>query len=290
MKSIAKFPGREAANIILLAFVMNIAVACGGGDLRAETEKDSALRSADEDTSGKQALKFVVWRERLHDGQPLAIKDYEARVIACNGAGLPVKALSSDELAKAGKHQSEVWTDGARYQISDVEWGWRTPSPGSPETSCQFEFYEHRRDTQSNGKDVRVRSNFPGEAESETQQDAGVRMALASEDVAQAREDSLGIGWAALGTSQKKGQPCSRWKKDETEVCMWSGGAAWGISEAATGDDCQLGQTGEAFLDALPLTASNSVQAGSGCRLEVASISIGGAAVTPPDGIDKEGE
>lgn len=269
------YPLIGAGTTVLAAALL---VACDGAAPAATNAPQPPARA------GAQPLRFVVWRERLQDGRSLAQTDYQARVEACRRAGLPVQALSAQALGKVGRKQTEVWTDGVRYQLIDTEWRWQTPSPGSPQTACQFEFREYRRETRSDGEQARVRSTFPEEQVSAEQQEGGLRQALAADEAEEARQQNGALGWQSEGEQRIAGQACSRWRNENegSEACMWSGGGRWGMSEAIPDSDCLLGQTGEALLDGLPLQARTAAGGGIGCRLQLETLVIGGAAAGPP--------
>lgn len=219
----------------------------GGGDSSSE----SGVKSL-------PALHVVLTWESRMGGENLERKNYQAKLDACRGSGMPTRALSAQEEAKLGTGEVEIMIDAHRQFAHQVSWTLGADGD-SAQAACMVKLEEHT------DKDAIEDAN-------------GMYMAIDSSARAQERQTVQAIGWKLAGDAQVKGQPCTRWENGKQEVCMWSGGSKWGFSESPSdAAGCTIDGAG-AYLQSIPLDAK-PLQGGTGCVLQVKSFSLGSGLV-----------
>lgn len=244
------------APAVLLFAATQTLIACDQSheQARASVPAESSLSQA---TSGASkalpALHVVLTWEALFSGENLARKNYQVRLDACRGAGQPTQALSAEDEAKLGTGQVEITID-ARQQVAR-QITWTVSGDGHDmQSTCLIKLEQH-------------------EDQSEIEDPDGMYEAIDASTRVQDRQTVQANGWTLLGETEVKGQPCTRWRNDRQEVCMWSGGLQWGFSETPTDvAGCTVDSAG-AYLTSIPLQGQPS-QGGSGCRLQVMSFGL----------------
>jgi len=213
-----------------------------------------APQSASEAIKALPALHVVLTWEALFSGENLARKNYRARLDACRGAGQPTQALSAEDEAKLGSGQVEITID-AQHQVAR-QLTWTAGGDGKDmQSTCLIKLEQH-------------------EDQSEIEDTDGMYEAIDDSTRSQDRQTYEAGGWRLLGETEVKGQPCTRWRNDRQEVCMWSGGLKWGFSETpADVAGCTVDSAGS-YLTSIPLQGQPA-EGGSGCRLQVKTFSLG---------------
>ncbi|APQ14579.1 hypothetical protein BJP27_21815 [Pseudomonas oryzihabitans] len=198
-------------------------------------------------------MHVVLTWESLPNGENMVLKNYRAKLDACQGAGWPTRALSAEEEAKLGRGQVEISID-ARHQVAR-QFSWTFGADGSDERgTCLIKLEQH-------------------EDQSEIEDTDGMYVAIDDATRNQSRLTYQAAGWTLLGEAEVQGQPCTRWRNERQEVCMWSGGLKWGFSEApADVAGCSIAGAGD-YLTDIPLLGQ-PLQ-GGGCRLQVKTFSLG---------------
>ncbi len=80
------------------------------------------------------------------------------------------------------------------------------------------------------------------------------------------------LGFQRIGESQVKGQPCTRWRSHDHEVCEWSGGRDWGFDDGPAQPGCAT-QGPMDYLNPIPLEAKPADGA-SGCIVQLQSMTV----------------
>ncbi|KAB7764761.1 hypothetical protein [Xanthomonas sp. LMG 12462] len=245
----------DRCRILALSCVASLAF-IGGCKSHDATDGDTG-EDASSSVSGVKslpALHVVLTWESLLGGENLQRKNYQAKLDACRGSGMPTRALSPQEEAKLGTGEIEIMIDAHRQFAHQVSWTLGADGD-SGQTACLIKLEEH--------------------TDKDTVEDAdGMYMAIDSSTRAQDRQTFQAAGWTLTGEGQVKGQPCTRWQNGKQEVCMWSAGSKWGFSESpADAAGCTIDAVG-VYLQAIPLEAK-PLRGGNGCVLQVKSFSLG---------------
>ncbi len=218
------------------------------------SEGNTSSESSGSGVKSLPALHVVLTWESRRNGENLEHKNYQAKLDACRGSGMPTRALSAAEEAKLGTGEVEIMIDAHRQFAHQVSWTLGADGD-TGQTACLIKLEEHVDKDAIDNAD-------------------GMYMAIDSETRAQDRQTVQATGWTLAGDGQIKGQPCARWQNGRQEVCMWSGGTRWGFSESpADVASCTIDGAG-AYLQAIPLDAK-PLQGGNGCVLQVRSFSLG---------------
>lgn len=264
---------KGSSSYIAITILLIIVIAIGvftffGGTVRKEndssgyeaTSNDAAeeeLKPASTSKSGSKslpALHVVLTWESIMIGENWERKNYRAKLDACQGSGMPTRALSSDDEAKLGTGEVEILIDAQRQFARQTRWTFGADGDGA-NTACLIKLEAHVD-------------------QSATEDDTGMYEAIDSDSRIQERQNMQSIGWKLIGEEQIKGQPCTRWQNDRQSVCTWSGGMKWGFGESPSdAAGCTVDGAGT-YLNAIPLEAE-PVKGGSGCRMQVKSFSLG---------------
>ena len=251
------------ARAVSLSLVLAAASGCGGGnDAGRETV------SATPEGGGVPAARVTLHLESLREGRSADQDDYRQAIGICEAAGLPVRPLSDDQVARLDTAVVELLSDAERRLSRQTRWT-RRSSPG-PEGLCLFEFEEvvseRHMDPRSTGW-----SEGDGSGWQEVAATAGEFRAHpvdAAEQAGIARQ----LGWTHLGESSVAGRPCERWRSDSEESCLWSGGGAAGYSSAPSSHVGCFSTSFERFEASIPLEVEPAD--GTGCRIRVASMEV----------------
>jgi len=204
--------------------------------------------------SALPALHVVLTWESFLSGENLVLKNYRAKLEACQGTGWPTQALSAEEEAKLGKGQVDIAIDAHRQVARQIQWTFGAKGDDERST-CLITLEAHEDQGEIEDKD-------------------GLYEAIDDATRNQARLTYQAAGWTLLGEAEVQGQPCTRWRNERQEVCMWSGGLKWGFSEApADVAGCTIDGAGH-YLTDIPLLGQPP-EGGSGCRLQVKTFSLG---------------
>ncbi|MCD5972749.1 hypothetical protein [Pseudomonas quasicaspiana] len=224
------------------------------------TSSDAAeeeLKPASTSNSGSKslpALHVVLTWESIMIGENWERKNYRAKLDACQGSGMPTRALSSDDEAKLGTGEVEILIDARRQFARQTRWTFGADGDEA-NTACLIKLEAHVD-------------------QSAIEDDTGMYEAIDSDSRIQERQNMQSIGWKLIGEEQIKSQPCTRWQNDRQSVCTWSGGMKWGFGESPSdAAGCTVDGAGT-YLNAIPLEAE-PVKGGSGCRMQVKSFSLG---------------
>lgn len=199
------------------------------------------------------ALHAVLAWEHIVDGGNPQRRDYQGRMDMCREAGWPTRELPSDEVARLGTGRVEIMIDARRQAVRQTMWTLGAGSDGAdPKALCQPTLAEEQTEDSS------VDGQFPAVTDAD--------MAAEAELVARA-------GWARVGEDSVGGQACVRWRQDDQEVCMWSGGSQWGFA----GQPLDLrgcdGMAIGSYLEYIPLEAR--ALGPQGCVVKLESFSLG---------------
>ncbi|WP_295463904.1 hypothetical protein [uncultured Pseudomonas sp.] len=204
--------------------------------------------------SALPALHVVLTWESLPNGENMVLKNYRAKLDACQGSGWPTRALSAEEEAKLGKGEVDIAIDARRQAARQIQWSFGTAGDDEQST-CLITLDAHEDQSEIEDKD-------------------GIYEAIDDATRNQDRLTYQAAGWTLLGEAEIQGQPCTRWRNERQEVCMWSGGLKWGFSEApADVAGCTVDGAGD-YLTDIPLLGQPS-PGGGGCRLQVKTFSLG---------------
>lgn len=221
--------------------------------------RDADDAAADDASASGGARKLpalhvvLAWESRM-GGENWERKNYRAKLDACQGSGMPTRALSAEDEAKLGTGEVEILIDARRQSARQVSWTLGAEGD-SGQSACLTKLEEH------------------------TDQDAiedatGMYEAIDKDARTQHRQEVQATGWKLVGAGQPKGQSCTRWQNGQQEVCMWSGGMEWGFDEApADAAGCTMDSAG-VYLESIPLEAK-PLEGGNGCILQVKSFSLG---------------
>lgn len=228
--------------------------ACGQPAEQAKPVSSVNPREASQAVESLPALHVVLTWESYLGGENLVHKNYRARLEACQGAGWPTQALSAEEEAKLGRGQVEISIDASHQFARQVSWTFGAAGEDGQST-CLMKLEQHEDD-------------------SEVEDTDGMYEAIDDSTRAQERLTLQATGWTLLGEAEIQGQPCTRWRNDRQEVCMWARGLQWGFSDSpADVASCSIDVAGS-YLTSIPL-AGQPPGGGSGCRLQVESFSLG---------------
>ncbi|AHG40992.1 hypothetical protein N018_12400 [Pseudomonas syringae CC1557] len=199
-------------------------------------------------------MHVVLTWESIMIGENWERKNYRAKLDACQGSGMPTRALSSTDEAKLGTGEVEILIDARRQSARQTSWTFGADGDGA-KTTCLIKLEAHVD-------------------QSANEDDTGLYEAIDSDSRIQERQNLQSIGWKLIGEEQIKGQPCTRWQNDRQSVCTWSGGMKWGFVELPSdAAGCTVDGAGT-YLNAIPLEAE-PLKGGSGCRMQVKSFSLG---------------
>lgn len=264
-------PGPSRAPVVLAVLTAGLVlVACQDSGPAPDGGGGSAdLAGRAPGHGGLPSIRARLHLERLRDGRNADQDDYHEAIGICEAAGLPVKALTGDQVARLDTAVVELMSDAQRRLSRETRWE-RSSAPG-PEGLCLFEFAEvvseRYMDAQTTGW-----SDGDGTGWQEapiSPEDFVARPVNAEEEAAIARQ----LGWTHLGDSQASGQPCQRWRNEREESCMWSGGHAAGYSSAPSSHASCFGTSFERFEAAIPLEVEPV--GGNGCRIRAIAMEVG---------------
>lgn len=195
-------------------------------------------------------MHVVLEWEWLPNGENLARKNYQVKLDACKGSGMPFKALSSQDEARLGKGQVEIIIDAHRQVAKEVNWTMSAEGDDA-QHACMITLAEHT--DQNEVKDAA---------------DEGMYQAIDSESRIQNHQTAQSVGWKDMGEKQYKGVPCTAWSNGKQEVCMWSGGLKWGFDDSPMNTEgCSVSTAGD-FLTSIPVDAK-LLNGASGCLFKI---------------------
>jgi hypothetical protein len=233
----------------------NASVAYDPASNDTDEEKLKPTSASNSGSKSLPALDVVLTWESIMTGENWERKNYRAKLDACQGSGMPTRALSSDDEAKLGTGEVEILIDGRHQSARQTSWTFGADGDGA-KTACLIKLEAH-----------------VDQSAIEDDDDTGMYEAIDSDSRIQERQNLQSIGWKLIGEEQIKGQPCTRWQNDRQSVCTWSGGMKWGFGESPSdAAGCTVDGAGT-YLDAIPLEAE-PLKGGSGCRMKVKSFRL----------------
>lgn len=218
--------------------------------------------SAGQDTPGaagaaasRPTFHATLQWERLNDGKHMARENYAVLEDACKASGKLVRGLAPDEVDKLDTGRVDIWQDARGAYGRQRTWDYVAEQ--RPDGSCVIRLEESVDDGSQSFREL-----------------DGAAMDIPPVDATEVAEMAKLQGFTRVGESQVKGQPCTRWRSDNQEVCSWSGGMAAGISNGPADSPC-AGELGPmAYLSPLPLQSRQGAQ-GLGCNLELVTMTVG---------------
>lgn len=235
------------------AALICLAAAAGCHSSAGEEAPDHAGKADVE--ANRPALHATLRWERLYDGKHMARLNYAVLEEGCKAGGHLVRGLTPGEVQKLDTGTVELWQDD--HGAYGRQRTWRRVLEERTDGDCVIRLEEQ---LQEESRSFREIDGTPIEISP-----------VDPSDVALAGKLS---GFTRIGESQVKGQPCTRWRSKNHEVCVWSGGLDIGMSDGPVDSLC-AGELGPmAYLKGLPLESKHGPQ-GPGCNLELETMSVG---------------
>ena len=232
-----------------------MAVACGCNSAAAPASASDTEPHVD--AKELPAVHAVLQWEMLDKGRNIHRENYFRIVKVCKEAGFATKELSAQEIQKLGIGKVELWKDSHGEFSRETSWELdiEDPSAEANPRSCLLKMKET---VEAGGHDDRDADWSQVDIPSVAEQDAMARLG----------------GFARVGTATVKGQPCTRWRNKDLEVCSWSGGGRLGIVDGPAKDECSAGSSAVlAYMNPLPLEIKG-YRDRSSCNLELKSMMV----------------
>jgi hypothetical protein len=228
------------------------------GCLSFSTGCHSATESEADDSRGNKEYPAIhatwLW-EQVTGGKNLAREAYAMRMENCKAAGWPVKELTPDEITKLDTGKVELWVDARGAYGRETAWklGVMDKSAALNDKGvCLAKLEEEIVEGDDDYRDRDAPDAAPGGVEQDAQAKA--------------------LGFQRISESQVKGQPCTRWRSNDHEVCEWSGGRAWGFDDGPARPGCAT-QGPMDYLNPMPLEAKPA-EGASGCTVRLQSMTV----------------
>jgi hypothetical protein len=243
---------------ILAALLALCCVSCGKGDGSAEN-KGGKNGGSEGERMNLPALHVVLEWENLLHGKNQSREGYEAWVRTCLDAGMPMKELTADEVAKLGTGRVEILMDAQRQLVRQTAWDLKDGQENQFGVSiCNPRVAERAREDAPYGLDQRTPYR-PYDKSTEEQ-----------------LQGAAAVGREYLGTANIQGQECKRWRGTlgfPQDECIWSGGRQWGFSDNWYGTADCLAFANAGLLRSIPLDAA-PVGFDTGCVIKLKSFSL----------------
>lgn len=237
------------------------AYAQSAGILSATDNQDDYKENSDKASHSEGSalalptMHVVLEWEWLPNGENLARKNYQVKLDACKGSGMPFKALSAQDEARLGKGEVEISIDGHHQVAKEVSWTMGAEGEDA-QHACMITLEEHT--DQNEVKDAA---------------EEGMYQAIDSDSRIQNHQNAQSVGWKITGEKQYKGIPCTAWSNGKQEVCMWSGGLKWGFDDSAMDTaGCSVSTAGD-FLTSIPVDAK-PLKGAIGCLFKLKTFNI----------------
>jgi len=179
----------------------------------------------------------------LKDGQPMVEQTYREALANCSAGSLPVKPLDEEVAKKLGRTFFEIWYQGDQMAVQADRWGFSESGQGA---GCEFTpRHDSRLTIDAHGSitviDLIRRSGTRQPSQGivrhpvtlDTPDDDKLRAEVAA-GLAQAGKGNLMA--VSAGESREAGQPCTVVRSAGVEMCVWSGGRAWGFGNTVADD------------------------------------------------------
>ncbi|AWQ20297.1 hypothetical protein C1N63_16485 [Pantoea ananatis] len=267
-KSKIAFPNNNIKAFFSALIAFNVLIFSGGGAYAQSTGilpvsdnqedlKENGDKASQSDSSAiaLPTMHVVLEWEWLPNGENLARKNYQVKLDACKGAGMPFKALSAQDEARLGKGEVEISIDGHHQVAKEVSWTMSAEGEDA-QHACLITLEEHT--DQNEVKDAA---------------EEGMYQAIDSDSRIQNHQTAQSVGWKITGEKQYKNIPCTAWSNGKQEVCMWSGGLKWGFDDSPMDTQgCSVSTAGD-FLTSIPVDAKPASGA-SGCLFKLKTFNI----------------
>lgn len=236
-----------------------IAVAClfaAAGCHSAASPDDGVSADGGNSPSAIPAIHAVMHWERVVNGKNALREAYFQLIESCKAGGMPTRELSPEEIQKLDTGTVEIWRDrrGAYGRQTSWEFALEDSSPDSHTCLVKLE------ETVAEGDDDYTDDDWSDVAISKAEQ-------AETEALVKIK------GFERLGTAQVRGQPCTRWRKQDYEVCSWSGGLSTGTEDGPADELCVIKDGPMSYLNPLPLESKQGAE-GTGCNLQLQSMTI----------------
>lgn len=240
---------------------MAIAMAClsaAAGCHSAATPDAGVSVDGGKGSAAIPAIHAVLQWERVVNGKNVPREDYFLIMEHCKAAGWPTKELAPEEIQKLGTGKVEIWKDARGAYGRQTTWKLGTTGPSSaPDEKdvCLAELEE----IIDEGDDDYTGDDWSDVAIGEVERKDGEALAKIK-------------GFEQVGPAQVRGQPCTRWRSKDYEVCSWSGGLGMGVEDGPADSLC-ITQGPMAYLNPMPLESKQGSQ-GVGCNLQLQSMTV----------------
>ena len=237
------------------AYAQSAAISSATDNQEDYKENSDKASNSDSSALALPTMHVVLEWEWLPNGENLARKNYQVKLDACKGAGMPFRALSSQDEARLGKGEVEIFIDGHRQVAKEVNWTMSAEGEDA-QHACMITLAEHT--DQNEVKDAA---------------DEGMYQAIDSDSRIQNHQNAQSVGWKIAGEKQYKGVPCTAWRNGKQDVCMWSGGLKWGFDDSPMNTEgCSVSTAGD-FLTSIPIDAK-PLNGASGCLFKLKTFDL----------------
>ena len=218
------------------------------------------------------SIKASFEQELVFDGRNIEQEAYRQTVDACRQDGLPIRALSDEQVRLLGVTTVAFALDAdRRYSRLTAHTSGRDSD--DPRAQCLFTFRTHVRESRRDRRVSIAYDSASPSASSETPTEPGIFDFEPLDERNEVRQ-SQDEGWFGPETRTIAGETCNAWQHSRLpeSMCVWTGGARWGLTPATFPDACPGAGT-DLFRRGIALEVEPTT--GIGCRLRTIRFSSG---------------
>ena len=219
------------------------------------------------------SIKALFEQELVFDGRNVEQQAYQQTVDACRQAGLPIRALSDEQLRLLGVTTIAFALDADRRysRVTEHSSGRDSDDPGA---QCLFTFRVHVRESRRDRRAGTAHDSADPAVSSKETPTGPDAFDFEPLDERNETRQSQDEGWFGPEIRTIAGESCNAWQHSRLpeSMCVWTGGARWGLTPAAFPDACPAAAT-DPFRHGIALEVEPTT--GIGCRLRTVRFSSG---------------
>ncbi|MGH8074534.1 MAG: hypothetical protein ACREO4_10735 [Lysobacter sp.] len=231
---------------------------------------DQQTADADDDASAGQPMPPIhveLIEEPLDGGRNIHREAYQGLLQSCGDAGFPITPLAPDQVDQLGTARVKLWFSDQVRVLSRESWSFeKDPQP----RSCNFRLVR---------EGLHSRTDTDGVVETDLGSGEVTRQAadpgLLERFPAEAGDSVMAaLGYQGPTRISVAGEPCAQWtNRTGATVCLWSGGRAWGFSDAVGASGCSPSPL-STYENSIVLQQAPPSE-GVGCRVTTVQFTVG---------------